>query len=86
MRRAAEITDQELHGFASWFTTTFRTDRERKWMSFALAPRFTRREWFTTSLEGAMHCPARDAKVLVRRMTKLKLVKRHKDFVELLNT
>lgn len=84
MRRAAEITDQELRDFAEWFKATFATDRQRKWMSMTFAPRCTRREWFITSIEGATHCPARDAKVLVRRMHHLKLVKVHHEYIELL--
>lgn len=84
MRRATDITDQQLRDFAEWFNATFATDRQRKWMSMTFAPRCTSREWFTTSIEGAMHCPVSDAKALVRRLHQLKLIKRHKDFVELI--
>lgn len=84
MRRASDITDQQLRDFAVWFAESFRTDQQRKWMSMTLAPHCTLLAWFTTSIEGAMHCPVSDAKKLVRRLHQLKLIKRHKDLVELI--
>ena len=70
MRRAHDITDQELRDFTEWFVQRFRVKK-------------TRREWFATSMEGRFHVPARDLKDLAKRLEALALVKVSKDFVEL---
>ena len=70
MRRAHDITDQELRDFVEWFSQRFRTKK-------------TRLPWFSTSLEGRFHVPARDLKDLFRRLESLCLVRVLKDFVEL---
>ncbi len=71
MRRATDITDTDLRDFVEWFRQRFKV-------------RQTRREWFTTSLEGRTSVPARDLKDLVKRLEGLGLVRVQKDFVELL--
>lgn len=71
MTRANEITDQQLEGFCEWYGQRFKK-------------RMTRRAWFETSLEGAMHVPARDVKDLLRRMEALDLIRATKANVVLL--
>lgn len=62
MRRAHDVTDQELRNFAEWFLQRFKKKE-------------TRRAWFETSLEGAFQVPVRDLKDLLRRMERLALVR-----------
>lgn len=72
MRRANEITDDELRGFAEWFYQRFRKKE-------------TRQEWFETSLEGAFQVPVRDIKDIVKRMERLSLVSVKRTSIRILN-
>ena len=84
MRRAKDITDAELRSFCEWFAQRFKSSQQRQWLGKQIEARQTRREWLMTSLEGVMHCPARDVKRLLRRMSHLKLIKVHDNYVELI--
>lgn len=72
MRRAHDVTDQELRNFAEWFLQRFKKKE-------------TRREWFEVSVEGAFQIPVRDVKDIVKRMERLNLVSVKRTSIRIIN-
>lgn len=70
MKRATEIKDAELKSFCEWYLQRFKANP-------------TNARWFATSLEGAMHCPHRDVKDLLKRMDRAGMIELYRDAVEI---
>lgn len=70
MRRANAIQDAELKSFCEWYLQRFKANP-------------TNVRWFAVSLEGAMKCPHRDVKDLLKRMQASGMIKCYRDVVEI---
>ena len=71
MSRANEIKDAELKSFCEWYLQRFRANP-------------TNVRWFSVSLEGAMKCPHREVKDLLKRMQRSGMIEIYRDVVEIL--
>lgn len=65
MRRANDITNEELLRFCSWYVGRY--------------GRHTPTAWLSTSIEGWAHCPHSDSKKLIRRLRELGLYRPKKE-------
>jgi len=70
MRRANEITDKQLQDFTEIYLNRFKSNP-------------TNARWFAISLEGAMHCPHRDVKTLLKRMEAAGMIETYRNSVEI---
>lgn len=68
MRRAFDIKDTELKDFCELYLQRFKANP-------------TNIRWFSISLEGAMHCPHRDVKDLLKRMQRAGMIEIYRDAV-----
>lgn len=71
MIRASEITDQQLANFCEWYQQRFKANPSNV-------------RWFSVSLEGAMHCPHREVKDLLKRMERAGMIRTSRDIVEII--